>query len=177
MCGRDGKELSMPGPYSEPFEAPLRKVESDWIDLNGHMNMAYYNLLFDEGLDALFNVLGIGWEYTKQGEGSCFTAEIHVTYLDELSEGEPVRVTYQLLDWDEKRLHLFGRMYHGTEGYLAATSEQMAIHVDMKSRRASPMPESVQEVAAAIMKDHKSLDQPEQAGRVIGIRRKKEQTA
>lgn len=167
----------MPGPYSEPFEAPQRKVESTWIDLNGHMNMAYYNLLFDESLDALFNELGIGWEYTKQGEGSCFTAEIHVTYLDELSEGEPVRVTYQLLDWDEKRLHLFGRMYHATEGYLAATSEQMAIHVDMKSRRAAPMPQSVQDVAAAIMEGHRSLDHPEQAGRVIGIRRKKEQSA
>jgi len=167
----------MTSPFSQPFEAPIRKVESGWIDLNGHMNMAYYNLLFDESLDTLFNELGIGWEYTKQGEGSCFTAEIHVTYLDELSEGDPVRVTYQLLDWDEKRLHLFGHMYHAQEGYLAATSEQMAIHVDMKTRRASPMPASVQEKAAVIMADHKSIERPTQAGNAIGIRRKKEQTA
>jgi len=167
----------MTNPFTQPFEAPIRKVESGWIDLNGHMNMAYYNLLFDESLDAMFNELGIGWEYTKQGDGSCFTAEIHVTYLGELSEGEPVRVTYQLLDWDEKRLHLFGHMYHAKEGYLAATSEQMAIHVDMKSRRASPMPAGVQEKAAAIMSAHKSMEHPAQAGSVIGIRRKKEKTA
>lgn len=158
------------------FEAPLRKVESEWIDLNGHMNMAYYNLLFDEALDELFNDIGVGWQYTKQGEGSCFTAEIHVTYLDELKEGDPVRITYQLLDWDEKRLHIFGRMYHGTEEYLAATSEQMCIHVDMKSRRASPMPERAQEKARAIMASHRNLDRPKQVGSVIGIRHKSEKT-
>jgi acyl-CoA thioester hydrolase len=159
------------------FEAPLRKVESQWIDLNGHMNMAYYNLLFDEALDVLFNEIGVGWQYTQQGVGSCFTAEIHVTYLDELKEDDPVRITYQLLDSDQKRLHLFGRMYHGTEGYLAATSEQMCIHVDMKSRRSAPMPESAQNVARDIMANQGAMDMPEQAGSIIGIRRKSETTA
>jgi len=158
------------------FEAPLRKVESQWIDLNGHMNMAYYNLLFDEALDQLFNDIGLGWQYTQQGIGSCFTAEIHVTYLDELKEGDPVRIDYQILDWDSKRLHIFGRMYHGTEGYLAATSEQMCIHVDMKTRRASPMPGSTQEKAKLFASAHKNLPRPDQAGSVIGIRRKSETT-
>lgn len=155
-----------------PFEAPLRKVESQWIDLNGHMNMAYYNLLFDEALDSLFNEIGVGWDYTQQGTGSCFTAEIHVTYVDELKEGDPVRITYQLLDWDEKRLHVFAHMYHGSENYLAATSEQMCIHVDMKTRRAAPMPATAQDNARRIATAHKGLDRPEQVGHVIGIRRK-----
>lgn len=166
----------MSEPATALFEAPLRKVESQWIDLNGHMNMAYYNLLFDEALDQLFNDIGLGWQYTQQGIGSCFTAEIHVTYLDELKEGDPVRIDYQILDWDSKRLHIFGRMYHGTEGYLAATSEQMCIHVDMKTRRASPMPASAQEKANLFASAHKNLPRPDQAGSVIGIRRKSEKT-
>ena len=105
---------------------PERRVESAWIDYNGHMNMAYYHVLFDQALDHVFDDLGVGAAYVASGAGSCFTAEVHVAYLDELSEADPVRVSYQLLDWDEKRLHLFAEMHHATAGYLAATSEQLA---------------------------------------------------
>tara|TARA_R110000868_G_scaffold80407_1_gene228507 strand:+ start:2495 stop:3007 length:513 start_codon:yes stop_codon:yes gene_type:complete len=163
------RELKM---FDTPLQSPLRKVESAWVDLNGHMNMAYYHLLFDESLDVAFTGLGIGWEYTKQGVGSCFTAEVHVCYLDELKEGAPVRVTYQLLDWDAKRIHIFGHMYHAETGVLAATSEQMCIHVDMASRRASAFPAEAQAKIVKLMDAHKSLARPEQAGRVIGIKRK-----
>ncbi len=156
----------------KPIECPLRKVEPAWVDLNGHMNMAYYHVLFDESLDKAFTEFGIGWDYTQLGEGSSFTAEVHVCYLNELKEGEPVRITYQLLDWDAKRIHIFGHMYHAEEGYLAATSEQMCVHVDMKTRRVSPFPDAAQTQISAMMEAHKNLPRPEQAGRVIGIKRK-----
>jgi acyl-CoA thioester hydrolase len=123
-------------------------------------------------LDKAFTDLGIGWDYTQKGEGSTFTAEVHVCYLDELKEGEPVRITYQLLDWDAKRIHIFGNMYHAEKGYLAATSEQMCVHVDMKTRRVSPFPEAAQEKIGAMMEAHRNIARPEQAGRVIGIKRK-----
>ncbi|MFN6942969.1 MAG: thioesterase family protein, partial [Parvibaculum sp.] len=123
-------------------------------------------------LDVAFSALGIGWDYTQKGEGSCFTAEVHVCYLDEVKEGDPLRVTYQLLDADEKRIHVFGHMYHAEKGYLAATSEQMCIHVDMKSRRASPFPAEQQARIAAMMNAHEGMPRPVQAGRVIGIKRK-----
>ena len=84
-------------------ETPLRKVEKQWIDLNGHMNMAYYNVLFDDTSDTILSLLGVGWDYTQQGIGSCFTAEVHVSYLKELNDGDPVRIAFQMLDWDEKR--------------------------------------------------------------------------
>ncbi|HEX7775735.1 MAG TPA: thioesterase family protein [Parvibaculum sp.] len=155
-----------------PIQCPLRKVEPQWVDLNGHMNMAYYHLLFDESLDKAFTDLGIGWDYTQKGEGSAFTAEVHVCYIQELLEGDPVRVTYQLLDADEKRLHLFGHMYHAEKGYLAATSEQMCIHVDMKTRRVAPFPEVQRRKVTVMLEAHRLLPRPEQAGRVIGIRRK-----
>jgi acyl-CoA thioester hydrolase len=155
-----------------PLECPIRKVEAPWVDLNGHMNMAYYHLLFDESLDAVFTDIGIGWEYTKQGQGSCFTAEVHVCYIDELKEAAPVRVTYQLLDWDAKRIHVFGHMYHAETGELAATSEQMCIHVDMATRRAAPFPENIQSRISALMDRQKTLPRPDQAGRIIGIKRK-----
>lgn len=157
-----------------PYVTPTRKVEPAWIDYNGHMNMAYYNLLFDNALDALFNDLGIGWDYTKEGKFSCFIGEIHVTYAQELKEGDPVRIEYQLLDWDEKRMHYFGKMYHAEKNYLAATSEQISLHVSLETRKTAPFPAHVQEKLESLMDRHKSLPVPAEVGRVIGIRRKKE---
>jgi len=155
-----------------PIVCPNQQVESAWIDYNGHMNMAFYNLAFDRALDHVYDRLGIGAEYVRAGGGSCFTAEIHVNYLQELLLDDPIRVTFQLLDWDAKRLHFFEAMYHADEGYLAATSEQLALHVDMTSRRTAPFPGDVQARLAALMQDHAGLERPAQVGRVIGIKRR-----
>ena len=55
---------------------------------------------------------------------------MHVRYLRELHAGDPVRVTFQLLDFDAKRLHYFEQLFHAEQGWLSATSENMALHVD-----------------------------------------------
>lgn len=152
-----------------PIVCPPNAVQEAWIDYNGHMNMAFYNLVFDQCLDFVFDELGIGAEYVKTGGGSCFTREIHVNYLRELSLGDPLRVTFQLLDWDIKRLHFFEQMYHAEAGYLAATSEQLALHVDMQTRRTAPFPDEIRARLAALMESHRALGRPEQVGHVIGI--------
>ncbi len=92
--------------FFAPFVSSRMKVEPAWIDYNGHLNMAYYNVLFDRAVDEVFELLGCGADYVKKGF-STFTAEVHVRYLRELKEGDPVRVTFQLLDYDAKRMHYF----------------------------------------------------------------------
>jgi len=155
-----------------PIETPVRTIIHDWVDYNGHLNMAYYSLLFDQALDSVFTRLELDEDYLRTGGGSAFTLEAHITYLQELLENDPVRITFQILDWDDKRMHYFEHMYHAEKGYLAATSEQMSIHVDMTTRRASPYPKNIKERIAAMAKTHASLPRPEQAGHVIGIKRK-----
>jgi acyl-CoA thioester hydrolase len=152
-----------------PYSCPERRVESAWIDYNGHMNMAYYHLVFDQSLDRLFDELGIGADYARSGGGSCFTVEVHVHYVQEVALGDPLRVAYQLLDWDEKRMHFFATMHHARAGYLAAMSEQMSLHVDMRSRKAGPFPLDAQRRIAALMSAHRHLPMPSQVGHVIGI--------
>jgi acyl-CoA thioester hydrolase len=152
-----------------PYLCTERRVEPAWIDYNGHMNMAYYNLVFDQALDVVFDELGIGAAYVRDGGGSCFTVEIHVTYIQELKLGDPMRLTFQLLDWDEKRLHFFGAMYHAQEGYLAATSEQLSLHVDMRTRKAGPLPLPAQQRIAEMMQAHCHLETPPQVGHVMQI--------
>ena len=154
-----------------PFDQYTETVRPEWIDHNGHMNMAYYLLIFDRCLDFVYDQLNIGEAYVKASGGSCFSREIQVNYLQELVVGDPVRVTFQLMDYDEKRLHFFQHMYHDQDDYLAATSEQLALHVDANLRRTTPLPVTVKEQLNELMQKHKTLPTPEQAGSHIGIRR------
>ena len=53
-----------------------------------------------------------------------------------------------------------------------AASEQLAIHVDMGTRRSAPFSEAMQARFEAVMARHGALDVPERAGRRIGIERR-----
>ena len=75
--------------FFAPFVSSVMTVEKDWIDYNGHLNMAYYNVLFDRAVDEAFELLGCGLDYVKNRKHSCFTAEVHVRYLRELHAGDP----------------------------------------------------------------------------------------
>ena len=163
---------SAPSADNAVIVCPEQRVEASWIDYNGHMNMAFYNVAFDRALDHVYDQLGIGADYVAEGGGSCFTVEVHVNYLQELLLDDPIRVEFQLLDRDAKRLHFFEHMYHAEQGYLAATSEQLALHVDMASRRAAPFPADAAARIDALFERHAGLPRPELAGRSIGIRRK-----
>ena len=47
--------------FKTPFRTKNQIVLAEWIDYNGHMNVAYYTLAFDKALDFFFeDVLGIG---------------------------------------------------------------------------------------------------------------------
>ena len=64
-------------------------------------------------------------------------------YLRELHAGDPVRVTFQLLDYDAKRLHYFEQLFHADEGWVSATSENMSLHVDMAAKKTAAFPDDV----------------------------------
>src|ERR1700716_322414 len=98
-----------------PFLSSVMQIEPQWIDYNGHLNMAYYNVMFDRAIDELWLELGIGPGYMKTRHGSTFTAECHVCYLREIHLGDPVQISIFLLGADEKRLHTFQELGHPTQ--------------------------------------------------------------
>ena len=155
-----------------PLEVHREAVKPEWIDYNGHMNVAYYVLAFDHATDRLFDLFDLGVDYVKRTNNSTFVLETHVTYVQEVHQGDPLRFTAQLLDYDAKRLHYFLQMFHAEEGYLSATSEQIALHVSLDNRRTAPIPAEQLARLAAMMAAHQGLAKPSQAGSVIGIRRK-----
>jgi len=156
-----------PAPFPAPFISSVMRVEPAWIDYNGHLNMAYYNVLFDRAVDEAYELLGIGLDYLKTRAHSTFTAEVHVRYLRELNAGDAVRVTFQLLGFDAKRIHYFEELRHADEGWLSATSENMTLHVDMTAKKVAPFPPDVMARLVAATAAHAKLPRPDAAGRRI----------
>jgi len=155
--------------FFAPFVSSVMRVEPSWIDYNGHLNMAYYNVLFDRCGDEAYELLGIGPNYLNSQGHSTFTAEAHVRYLREVHEGDPVRVTFQLLEYDAKRIHYFQQLFHATEGWMSATSENMTLHVDMGAKKVAPFPKSVLRTLCRMKAAHSRLPRPEAAGRRIAM--------
>src|SRR5216684_8090701 len=155
--------------FFAPFVSSMMRVEPGWIDYNGHLNMAYYHVLFDRAVDEVFELLGCGVEYVRNRRHSCFTAEVHVRYLRELHAGDPVRVTFQLLGHDAKRLHFFEQLFHAADGWVSATSENLSLHVDMTSKRTAAFPQEIAARLAEMKASHALLPVPEAAGRRIGM--------
>ncbi|HLL27095.1 MAG TPA: thioesterase family protein [Xanthobacteraceae bacterium] len=156
--------------FFAPFVSTVMTVDSAWIDYNGHLNMAYYNVLIDRAVDEAFFLVGLGPDYARNRGASFFTAEAHVRYLRELKAGDPVRVALRLIDYDEKRLHLYAELHHAAEGWISATSEQLALHVDLKTKKVAPFPDDVLERLASMKSAHGTLPPPSALGRAIGMR-------
>jgi acyl-CoA thioester hydrolase len=115
-------------------------VRPEWIDSNGHLNLAYYVVVFDIATDALYTALDIGDAYREASGHSCFTAETHTVYEREVHLGDKLRVVSWLLAADTKRVHYFHEMFHVESGERSAVQELMALHIDMSVRRVAPFP-------------------------------------
>jgi len=169
LCPATIKENQMIIPA--PFISDPMGIEKDWIDYNGHLNMAYYNVLFDRCSDAAFEAMGMGLDYVKGRRLTIYTAEVHVCYVQELHLDHKVQVSFQLIDHDEKRLRAYQEIRH-VDGWLAATSETLSLHVDMSGPKVAPFPADVMAKVEAMRAAHSVLPMPERAGRSIGIKRK-----
>ena len=154
-----------------PFMSSIMTVLPEWIDYNGHMNMAYYNVLFDRCADEAYERLGFGPDYAKSRGLTTYTAEFHLCYVRELHEGDAVRVSFQLVDHDAKRFHTYQEIHH-TDGWLAATGEALGLHIDMSGPKVAPFPDDVAARVRAMHAAHAALPRPERAGRSIGIARR-----
>jgi acyl-CoA thioester hydrolase len=159
--------MTIPTPImSEPLA-----INKEWIDYNGHLNMAYYNVLFDRCSDIAFDIMGVGTDYVRERRLTVYTAEIHICYVQELHLDHKVTASFQLIDHDDKRLRVYQELRH-VDGWLAATLESLSLHVDMSGPRVAPFPPDILAKVEAVRAAHAALPVPERAGRSIGIKRK-----
>jgi acyl-CoA thioester hydrolase len=152
-----------------PFDRYRDRVRPEWIDHNGHMNMGYYLVVFDFATDEWLAHVGLDQAHRRQHQVTTFCLEGHITYHQEVREGDPLRFTTQLLGHDAKRIHFIHQMFHAEEGYLAATNELMSLHVSRRTRRGAPMAQSILDNLSRLQAAHGKLPVPPQVGRVIGL--------
>jgi acyl-CoA thioester hydrolase len=155
-----------------PLQLHAPSVLPQWVDYNGHMSESCFLLVFGDNSDAFFRYVGIDERYRDIQGLSLYTVQTQIHHIHEASEGDPLRLTLQLLDVDDRRVHIFHSMFHAQSGALLATAEQMLVHVDMHAGRAAPMPAWLLQHMQAIHAAHAALPRPVQAGATIGIRRK-----
>jgi acyl-CoA thioester hydrolase len=158
---------------TEMFKSSIMQIEPGWIDYNGHLNMAYYNVLFDRAVDELWLQIGIGPGYLKERNNSTFTAECHVRYVREIHLGDPAQVSVLVVAADQKRIHTYKELRHATEGWLSATSENMSLHMDMTARKVAPFPPDILANVRALAEAHAGLERPPVIGRGIAMPAKK----
>ncbi len=150
---------------------PVRRghVLREWIDVNKHMNVAYYVLAFDLAVDTLWERFGITQDYINVTSSSTFAVENHVTWQREMTVDEPYVITTQLLADDAKRIHQFMRMYHANDHYLVATAEWLNLHIDLTTRRVAPWPDEIRGSIAAFAEQQHHVDWPDEAGKIMHV--------
>jgi acyl-CoA thioester hydrolase len=158
---------------SAPIDAPLRlhttNAPPEWMDYNDHMSESCFLLAFGDSSDAFFRFIGIDEAYRAAGH-SLYTTQTHLHHRQEVSLGEPLVMTLQVLDHDRRRLHIYHEMRHGETDELIAMAEQLLVHVDMEAGRSADMPEDLYEHVEAIRQAHAGLPRPAVVGHPIAIR-------
>ena len=111
------------------------KVIKEYTDYNGHLNVAFYVLIFDLAADIMLDNFNMGGKSAKKDKKTTFVAEMHTIYKQEVKLGEEVETHLTYVDHDTKRIHYRLSMFHKEKKYLAATNELISLYVDLNKRK------------------------------------------
>ena len=150
-----------------PFTGCMARVRPEWIDENGHMNLAFYVTVFDGATDLLWDAIGLGQPYRHATGDGTFAVETHILYRAELLLGDTASVSTQILGADAKRLHLAHEMRRSLD--LIAQQEIMLLHVSLATRRVTPFPRDTEAQVLAAAAAHAALPRPDWVGRQIAM--------
>ena len=134
-----------------------KKIIKDWTDYNGHMNVAYYVLIFDLfGAEILMNRFHMGEESAKTNKKSTMVVESHITYNEEVKDGDEVDVNLLYFDHDKKRLQYKLEMIHKEKKYVASTIETLSLYVDLSLRKVAEFEEEKVKIMDQYIKENSS---------------------
>jgi acyl-CoA thioester hydrolase len=136
------------------------------------MNVAFYLRAFDLAADHIFDEMGLGSHYSAQGTGTCFMLETRIHYVQEVFEGNPLRITGHIVDLSDKLVHFVSEMHHAEKGYLAAATESLTAHISLPTRKTAPFPPEILARLQRIKEAQRHLPRPQGFGQPIGIRHK-----
>ena len=133
-----------------------KKIINEWTDYNNHMNLSYYILLFDMGAEQILSKFHMGEHSAKTTKKSTMVVETHTTYNNEVKEVEEVEINLSYFDHDKKRLHYKLEMYEKNKKTLSATTELLALYIDLNIRKVSEFENEKVKIMDQFIKENSS---------------------
>jgi acyl-CoA thioester hydrolase len=137
-----------------PTEGASVTVSDDMCDMNGHMNVRFYQTIPMDYDSNFYNSLGFGEDYIAKGYSS-FTAEQNIRYLKECLKGEKLTPRFRMLNVNKKLYHYVCAIFKESDE-VAALVETVEIHIDMSIRKSAEMPDEIFGAMAKMQKEHES---------------------
>ena len=132
------------------------KIINEWTDYNGHMNLAFYILVFDKGAENILSKFKMGEQSAKTTKKSTMAVESHTTYNNEVKENEEVEVHLSYFNHDKKRLHYKLEMYEKSKKILSATTEVLSLYIDLNIRKVAEFEKEKVMIMDQFIKENKS---------------------
>ena len=136
-----------------------KKIIKEWTDYNDHMNLSYYILIFDMGAEVILSKFKMGEHSAKTTKKSTMVVETRTTYNQEVKEDDEVDVFISYFDHDNKRLHYKLEMYDKNKNTLSATTEILALYIDLNIRKVTEFePEKIKIMDDFILSNKKNYN-------------------
>lgn len=132
-------------------------VPAEFEDENGHVNVVRYYSLHIEAGDEHFRSLGFDDNYRTRTGHSIFSVDHYVRFHDESLVGDELSVHLRLLGVGDKAVHGQTITVNLTRGTVANTMEFVELHVDLTTRRTTPMPASFADPLRTLAQQHDAL--------------------
>ena len=137
-----------------------KKIIKEWTDYNGHMNLSYYILVFDIGAEVILSKFKMGEHSAKTTKKSTMVVETHTNYIKEVRESDEVIISLSHIDHDKKRLHYKLEMYEKSKNILSATTEVLALYINLDERKVSEFEnEKIKIMSNYILKNNINFNQ------------------
>jgi acyl-CoA thioester hydrolase len=133
-----------------PQQLTYRGAVYPWhCDHVGHMNNMWFAGKFDEASWNFLLMLGVTPTYLRDAERGMAAVELSTTFEKEVMAGDSVEVRTELIEVRERVIRFRHAMYNVETGERCASCTATGVHVDIRLRRAVPMPEAIRAAAEA----------------------------
>lgn len=133
-------------------------VPPHWQDRNGHVNVQFYQTLYELGAYQVLEEVDAGKSCLLQHDFGLFDLEHHLYYRAEILVGDKVSTYNRILGRNEKRFHGMYLIVNDSRDQLACTLEYITAGVALQDRRMAAFPGKLKQGIDEQMARQRQLD-------------------
>jgi len=159
---------------TEIFTSSGVTIKPEWVDYNGHLNMAYYLVILDLVGDEFWQMVGLDDDYRAKTGCTTYAASCKIDYIKEIKPDATLTVQLALRELATKKFVLWMGIYNEHK-ILCASAELLILHVDQKGEqpKVADMPKDIFDKLEVAQLAHSGFIPPHPIGRPIELNRPK----